>query len=166
MTGARVFGDLLFLRANPQDVPYSRALLGLSIAAHVIADTLGALDWLPLGKSVAAGMLDTLLLVAIVHTLLMVRDRGSRAVQTLTALTMCGAILGLGVWGLTGLAPEGWPSWWLWLPFLAWYLSVFAHVLRHALDLPYPAALALGILYFVVSSGVTGMFIDAPAAAP
>lgn len=163
MGGARVFADLLWLRANPQDVPYSHTLLGLALVAHAAADTVGALDWLPLGSALAAGVLDTLLLVAFVHTLLLLRNRGTRAVQTLSALAVTGAVLGLGVWGLTGLAPEGWPAWWLWLPFLAWYLAVFAHVLKQAIEIPAPAALALGILYFVLSSGATGLFIEAPA---
>jgi hypothetical protein len=159
----RLYADLLFLRANPQDLPYSRALLAAALLAHVAADTLGALDWLPLGSALAAGVLDTLLLVAIVHTLLMLRNLGNRAAQTLSALALAGAIIGIGAWGITGLVSERAPAWLAWLPFLIWYLAVFAHVLRQALEIPYPAALALGVLYFVLSSGVTGAFFGVPA---
>lgn len=159
----RLYTDLLFLRSNPQDLPYSRALLAGALAAHVLADTLGAIDWLPPGSALAAALLDTLLLVAIVHTLLMLRNSGSRAVQTLSALALAGAIIGLGAWGIAGLVPEAWPAWLAWLPFLVWYLAVFAHVLKQALEIPYPAALALGVLYFVLSSGVTGAFFGVPA---
>lgn len=159
----RLYAELLFLRTNPQDLPYSRALLAGALAAHVLADTLGALDWLPPGSALAAALLDTLLLVAVVHTLLMLRNVGNRAVQTLSALALAGATIGLGAWGIAGLVPEHWPAWLAWLPFLVWYLAVFAHVLKQALDIPYPAALALGVLYFVLSSGLTGAFIGVPA---
>jgi hypothetical protein len=158
----RLYTDLLFLRTKPQDLPYSRALLAGALVAHVAADTLGALDWLPAGSALAAGVLDTLLLVAIVHTLLMLRNLGNRAAQTLSALALAGAIIGLGAWGITGLVAERWPAWLVWLPFLLWYLAVFAHVLKQAMEISYPAALTLGVLYFVLSSGVTGAFVGVP----
>jgi hypothetical protein len=161
----RLYTDLLFLRVNPQDLPYSRALLAGALIAHVTADMLGALDWLPLGSALVAGVLDTLLLVAIVHTLLMLRNFGNRAVQTLSALAMAGAIIGIGAWGITGIVPGDLPQWLTWVPFVLWYLMVFAHVLKQALEIPFPAALALGVLYFVLSSGLTGAFLDVPAPA-
>lgn len=155
----RLLIDLLRLRANPQDLPYSRGLLAFALAGHVVADILGAIDGFPFERALLAALIDTTLLVAAAHTLLLARNLGSRAVQTLTALAATGALIGMVAWAVTGLVPPVVPAWAAWLPFLIWYLMVFAHVLRNALGISFPAALGLAVLYFVLSSGVSGAFL-------
>jgi hypothetical protein len=137
-------------------------VLGLALAAHVVADVLtlpGSVTW---SQALVAAVLDTVLLVALAHTALLLRGFGARALQTLAALAGTGAAMALLFGLLSRVVPAESPLV-LGLPFLVWFVVVYAHILRHALSISIAAALGASLLYLVVSLGVGGTVLPPEA---
>lgn len=161
------FLEVCLLRRRPQDLPHSLFLLKLTLAAYAAANIgLAAINLAP-GPAVAAGVLDTVLLVAVTMVLLQLRRLPRRLPQTLTALAGSGALLNLlaapvMLWlaALPEPAREGLPAL-LILGLVVWSLAVMAHILRHALDIPFFGGLLLAIAYFWLL--LTAVYIVAPA---
>lgn len=161
----KIFLGICLLRANPQDLPTSNRLMLAALIAYGLADVIGVLDTLSLGRAALAAAVDTLLLIAATHLALRWRNAENRFPQTLSALAGCGALLSLLAWAATGLTREWLPPAWVWAPFLLWYTLVFGHVLRNALSLALPAGVAVSLLYIILSMGVTGLLVNpAPVA--
>lgn len=156
----KTFLGIGLLRANPQDLPASNALMLAALAAYGLADVIGVLDTLAPASAVLAAAVDTLMLVAATHLALRWRHVENRIPQTLAALAGCGAILSLLAWGLAGLTQGMLAPQWVWAPFLVWYTLVFGHVLRHALSISLAAGVAVSLLYLILSMGVTGLFVS------
>jgi hypothetical protein len=174
----KLFFQIALLRANPQDLPTSTMLMALALVAHVLADVWTLQETLPIWYALQAAAIDTLLLVAVAHTALLLRNFAHRARQTLTALAGCGAMISLITWGVVALVKlftsspdvteEGGPSratlaaLLTTLPFLFWYLLLFGHVMRHALSVSLPAGVGLSLIYFILSVGVGGAVVAGP----
>ncbi len=165
--------NISLLRADPQDLPPSFGLMALAVLAYVLTDVWTLLDTLSLWVSVQASVIDTLLLVALTHTALVLRNAANRTRQTLSALAGCGALLSLLAWSAVSLsghlfsvgdasAAAEFPSMLVAVPFLLWYIVVFGHILRHALSIPFPGGIALGMLFFILSVGISGALITSP----
>ncbi|TAM43589.1 MAG: hypothetical protein EPN55_13390 [Gammaproteobacteria bacterium] len=157
--------NVCLLRANPQDLPASNALVGLALAAHFLANVLTGLDEANVENALIAGAMDTLLLVALTHTGLMLRNLRERTRQTLVALAGAGALLAVAAWAVvtaTGMVTQ--QAWIVWLPFLFWFLAVYGHILRHAFNVTLGVGLLLATGYVLLSLMVTGPFLlaDAP----
>lgn len=156
--------NICLLRANPQDLPTSNALLGLALAAHFLANVLTGLDETNLENALIAGAMDTLLLVALTHTGLMLRNLRERTRQTLTALAGAGALLAVFAWAVVTAAETiTQHAWVVWLPFLFWFLAVYGHILRHAFNVTLGMGLLLATGYVLLSLMVTGPFLLAGA---
>lgn len=156
----KTFLDLCLLRANPQDLPTSNVLLGAALAAHLGANVLTGLDGASPGNALVAGAMDTLLLVALTHTGLMLRNLKERTRQTLTALGGAGALLAVAAWVVVTAAETVTPhAWVVWLPFLFWFLAVYGHILRHAFNVTLGLGLLLATGYVLLSLVVTGPFL-------
>ena len=162
--------NISLLRANPQDLPPSSSLMALAVSAYVLTDVWTLVDTLSLWVSVQASVIDALLLVALTHTALVLRNAANRTRQTLSALAGCGALLSLLAWiavslagylfsvGDASAAAES-PAQLVAVPFLLWYIVVFGHILRHALSIPFPGGIALGMLFFILSVGISSALI-------
>jgi hypothetical protein len=155
----KTFAGICLLRANPQDLPASNALLLAVLVAYGLADVIGVLDTLPVGNAMLAAAVDSLLLVAATHLALRWRNVVSRFTQTLSALAGCGALLSFIAWTTAALSREWLPPSWVWALFLAWYALVFGHVLRHALSITLAAGVAVSLFYLILSMSVTGLFV-------
>lgn len=161
----KTFFNLCLLRASPQDLPSSNRLLGAALVAHLAANLLTGLGETGLENALIAGAMDTLLLVALTHTGLMVRNLRERTRQTLTALAGSGALLAVLAWAVVTAAETVTAQAWLvWLPFLFWFLAVYGHILRHAFNTSVGVGLLLATGYVLLSLLVTGPFLlaDAP----
>lgn len=175
----RTFLQIALLRANPQELPTSTVLLVVTLIAHVGADVWSMQDTLSLFPALQAAVIDTLLLVAVAHTALLLRNLAIRARQTLSALAGCGALISMVTWGVVRVAEllffsghmpsddganlkQGLTILFISLPFLIWYLVVFGHVMRHAMSVPLFAGVALGILYLILSIGISGAVMAVP----
>jgi len=155
----KIYLDLCRLRAGPQDLPASPALLAAALAAHFAADVATVLGVYPLWEALKGAAVDTALLAAVTHTALMLRNLDHRTVQTLSALAGCGAAIAL----LTDLAVtllQGFvPVWAVWAPFVLWYLAVFGHIVRHAFSIPFFPAVGFALLYLILSAAITSAFL-------
>ncbi|MEK7696705.1 MAG: hypothetical protein AAB346_01025 [Pseudomonadota bacterium] len=159
----KIFLDLCLLRANPQDLPASNVLVGVALAGHFLINILTGFGEAGLENAAIAGAMDTLLLVALTHTGLMLRNLRERTRQTLTALASCGALLTFAAWGAVTLAETITAHAWVaWLPFLFWFLAVYGHILRNALNVSLGVGLALSAGYVLLSLLVTGPFLPPP----
>jgi len=88
------FWKICLLRANPQDLPASRFLLGLSLASYGITGVIDSTVEMPFLQAVLATLVDIALLSALIYIALWMRLLTNRYTQTLTALMGTGAMFG------------------------------------------------------------------------
>jgi hypothetical protein len=162
------FLNVSLLRANPQDLPASHTVLAAALAAHFIVDVLNALVVVPWGAAIQAGAVSTVLLIAVTHTALLLRNLKERAVQTLSALAGCAALIDLikyialrllvGDVSPGGVAQQGDLSPLLVaVPFEIWLIVVYGHIVRHA----FAIRLALGVLFSLVYLTLASLIVMA-----
>jgi hypothetical protein len=102
--------------------------------------------------ALAITVLDLGLLVGFVFLVLRVRGTLVRYQQTLSAMAGVGVVFGwlaLPVLLMASQDPVPAVAGLLWLGLLFWSLGVNAHILRHALDVPFGFGLVLATLYAV-----------------
>jgi hypothetical protein len=157
---------ICLLRANPQDLPASNALLALALLAHAGADFVSLRGIVEPRAGLQASVVDTVLLVALAHTALLLRNHAERARQALTALAGCGAMLTLLSHAATTLAQPLVAPPVTALPFIMWFVLVYGHILRHALSVRFALAAGLGLAYLFISVLVTSAFLPIPAHEP
>lgn len=164
------FLQICLLRQGPQDLPSSGILLGIALTAHTVTAILLSNISLNVLGAVLAGLLDTVLLVALTATLLYVQRRGARILQTVTALAGTGAVvtfvaLPVSGWlhGADPSAGEGGFALLLLLILTAWSLAVAAHIFRHALSVPYFVGLILAMVFYGISVSVFRALFPIPA---
>lgn len=148
------------LRANPQDLPASNTLLALALGAYFATGLFGTVLGLDWANALTAATVSTLLLVAVMHTALLLRNLKARVPQTLTALAGCAALIrlvaGVAIW----LLHTAVPPWVLSLPFEIWAIVVYGHILRHAFSISLPLGVTFAFLYMIVSSLVVLSFLS------
>ncbi len=155
--------DLCRLRRGPQDLPYAPTLLALLVVLGIGLDLgVGALS----GEGgMAAGAVPRVLVgtafsLLLLYGLLRVRHFHNRFVQTALALLLTGIVFTLVLMPIlllsgpppasaTGMSPLQVLTGWAMLGLVVWKLAVDAHILRHALELPFPAAFLLAFLWAV-----------------
>jgi hypothetical protein len=95
----RIFVDIVLWRRGPQDLPASKLLLGVAIAAYL---AVSAVQLLLLGEPAATWFLfvvvDPLLLGAWVWLVLRLFGKPERFLQTASAVFGAGAVLGLALY--------------------------------------------------------------------
>ncbi len=155
----RVFWDIVLLRRGPRDLPASLsllaglALLDLGTSLYFLHDTNGT------ARSLVLGLLDLALVFAVFSTLLAVRDRRHRFVQTLSALLGAGVVLAVVQLVLvrfaaglldkeTATAVVGALA----IGFLLWGVLVVGHILRSALDVSLAMGLTLALTFMLAET--------------
>ena len=160
-----LFWEICLLRKGPQDVPASRTLLKLGLAAYGLSSLVLFLVTMPVPAALFQTLLDLSLLAGLLYGLLKIAGYSVRFVQTLTALTGTGALLGLISWPLALWMQKeaasgtgtGLPSLFF-LLLLVWSIAVLTHVLRHALSTSRGVALLYTLGYFFISISVASLF--------
>lgn len=164
--------DLVQLRRDPADMPYSVVLLGVLIAAGVAIDVASGLLVENSSDVLARTLLSTVLVLALCWIALKLRGLSNRYVQTASALAACGIAFSLlilpVVWMLgplptppAQLAPHQVLLGWVMLAVLLWSLAVTAHILRHALDASFAFGLALATTWAVADWALAHALFDA-----
>lgn len=161
------FLNISLLRANPQDLPVSHTVLAAALAAHFIVEVLNALAVVPWAAAVQAGAVSTVLLIAVTHTALLLRNLKERVVQTLSALAGCAALIDLAKYiALRLLVGDVSPGGQLQgdlspllvaVPFEIWLIVVYGHIVRHA----FAIRLALGVLFSLVYLTLASLIVMA-----
>lgn len=163
----KMFWDLCMLKAQPQDLPTSTFLLGITLMSYFLTGiAVAALQW-PLPFAFFIASLDAALISILCYVLLWARMFSVRFTQTLTALTGSGTLLGifaipLIVWQQQMGAPsEGLatiPAALL-LVWMAWNITVMGHILRHALSTAFFLGLGLAALYAYITLQLIRAFL-------
>lgn len=162
----QAFFRILLLRAGPQTIPSSTALMRLVLLLHFGVGFLLTIFSRPFGFSLLSALVSTLLMVAVVHGLLLLFGKHPRYQQTITALAGCEVLLGLmllpiplselyfgegageGLRTLLAIA---------WLGVIGWSVAVAAHIFRHALSVSAGLGFLYSIIYFIIALTVGDM---------
>lgn len=158
----QTFFDLCRFRRAPQDLPYSHALLGVTILITFCIDISVMLLEVSFSKAVLAALVEIGMLTAMTSLLLFLVRHPGRMVQTLTALLGTGCVITvLSVpfvyWIVTAQARELDVS----LPILfllilgGWNLGIVAYILRHALNVGMGMGLVLALAFAIASFSVS-----------
>ena len=157
----RTWFGICLLRTQPQDLPASRFLLGLSLACYALVSLLVSVRSYGMAGAIQVAILDIGLLTAFVLCLLYLQSKTARINQTLSALAGCGSLLGIFALPLVllvqpGQLPDQIPVVLslFWLLLFVWNLLVMAHIMRHALSSSFATGLAFSVLYMLVTMQV------------
>ncbi|HSG10158.1 MAG TPA: hypothetical protein VLB10_00185 [Gammaproteobacteria bacterium] len=154
----RYWLDLCLLRAAPQDGPASAFVLGFSLTCYAMVSVLVLSGSYGMMRGVQLAFIDLLVMVVFVLVMLYLSGKSARSLQTLSALSGAGTLLGLLALPLvlmTGPAsteasvPFALTLVWLLLSF--WNLVVSAHIIRHALSTSLAIGVAMALLYVLIS---------------
>ncbi|MEY4685592.1 MAG: hypothetical protein RLZ25_2051 [Pseudomonadota bacterium] len=147
----RLFLDIALFRRGPQDVPDSPILLALAVLADVaISTVVGALEGDVLGAMLQA-LVASALLLAFVALILVLTSHRKRFQKTATAVLGCDALITLGALPVSLLSDAFSGLGLLIMGILFWNLLVFAHILKHALDIGYALSVALALIFTLTS---------------
>jgi hypothetical protein len=149
--------DLCLLRVPPQDLPASRWLLGYSLSCYLLPSALASSLSHGFIDGIQIALLDAVLLCGFFMLLLYLLSKPQRVVQTLSALTGAGAVLGMPALLFTavsesGSGPDNESLSLLWLLLLFWNLLVTAHIMRYALSSSLAIGFGVALLYILVST--------------
>lgn len=155
----KMWVELCRLRIGPQDIPFSHALLLLTLCAYVLSNIFISLLHTSLAQALMVSILDVLLLALFLRFTLYTRGASARFIQTLTALTGVGALVGLLVLPLmqvmTRAQIDELPAppvvLLLWVFLVLWSIVIMGHILRHALSLKLSTGIVVGVLYTLLS---------------
>ena len=157
----RAWLNICLLRTAPQDLPASGYLLGLALSCYLGVSFLVSLRSYALLPALLMAVLDTGLLVVFVLVLLYLQDKTVRIIQTLSALSGSGAVLGLFVLPLVFFLEPGQTAVqvpllvsFFWLCLFCWSIVVVAHIMRHALSTSFAMGIAVSVLYALASMQV------------
>jgi hypothetical protein len=161
----RVIGQIALLRQGPQALPASSALLWLVLAVHWLTGVVLAMYSLSLDQAMFSALVGTLVMVAVVQTLLLLHRLQSRFVQTLTALAACESLLGLAAIPITAWFYMGGDIQAIAAMFslllLGWNLAIAAHIFRHSLNVSMGMGFLFAIGYTMVSISLGSFLVPA-----
>jgi hypothetical protein len=150
----QLFIDISLFRSNPQDLPKSRFLLGIAIAASVITSFPLLLTRMhEVNLVVVAIVINLFLVLIILRGGLYLMELEQRFMQAATALFGTDAILNLPAMMLdmlllgeeiSGISALGVI---LNVMLLIWGLAVVGHILRHTLSIRFAAGVVVAVVY-------------------
>ena len=156
----REFFSICILDKGPQDLPTSQTLFQVVLALHVIISGVLSGMRLGLGYGLFVAIVEALLFALVIYVMLYSMQLASRFLQTMTALFGCGTLLELLsapfvlmlVSAQQSEADTSLPAI-LVLVMLFWVWTVYAHIIRHALD----TSLFIGVFVVFMFSTFVGM---------
>lgn len=165
-----MYWEICLLRRAPQDLPYSSQMMISTLLLYAMVSAIVSSTAVSAGPAILSGIVDVATLVVVTRLVLWALDKGERLLKTLMALagasiiitviampllfmqqdealTSLDAILALGLIALLG-----------------WSLAVTAHIMRHALSVPFGGGfiVALGYLFISIAIARTLFATDAP----
>lgn len=165
----KLFLDICFFKANPQDIPASRFLATGAVILYAALSLLISIIELPPGNAILSAFTDTAILVALGGVSLWIIGKQERSSQTITALAGTGVILQLIAWPvlfwLSGFDDPNsgylaFPRWGL-LLLVLWNVMIIAHILRHALSVALPIAIGISVLYMYFTIRIASILFAA-----
>ncbi len=165
--------DLCQLKRGPQDLPYSPPWLIALIAASVLVDLLIAMMTGVEDGVLSRSLFSTGFAIAVLYALLGMRNLRARFVQAAMALVSCAMVFSLLILPLAlasgklplnpqQLSPLQVLLAWLSFAMIIWKFTVDAHILRHALNIPFFAAMLIAIMWSIVDLTLARLFFGVP----
>jgi len=162
----QLFFDIARLRATPQRVPYSLALLWVVLGTHLGLGTLLGLTSAGLGDAIAAAALSTALVPLLLGLVLALTRHLPRLVQAATAMAGVEALLMVATLPLALWLQLGLPS----LPaslvstlLITWNLVANAFILRESLEVDWVLGGVTAVMFLFVSFYFINLLVPAPA---
>lgn len=152
-----VYFRMWALQANPQDLPVSRSLTTILASIYVLVSMISVLTRIGPFSAFAAAMVDLGLLVGTVHLLLLIARVPERGMQTLSAVFGASILLVILTSAMVILVDVQGARASLLLMLLAWYLLIFGHIMRQAIQMPVLFGALIGLLYLMLSAGLTSI---------
>jgi hypothetical protein len=159
------FFDLCRLRLTPQDLPYSHLLLKVTLLVYAIIGFSLSFIHASIFEAILSTLVDVSLLVILVSSLLYLAHYPSRIVQTLTALAGASCVL-----GIFSFPVMYWFAFFkefeIGIPILllfglgVWNFTIYAHVLRHALAVPFFVGILLTFIIFTLNFSVLNIIVS------
>ena len=145
--------QLLRLRGGPQNLPTSWPLMIFLLTTNLVQDLFTGLQ-LQEEHAAAKSLFAVSLQIAVLTGLLIWRRHPERFAQTMSALAAVGIFFNLVFWALLSLADPATNQ-----PVMAlvrfavviWWLSVYAHIYRNALSIPFSQGMLVTVLIMAAS---------------
>jgi len=158
------FFDICLLRAGPQDLPSSLFLLRLVMVLSVIVGVFLNLQTEGFSQSLMISLFNVVWLTAFLYLSLQLRGKLTRLRQSLIAMLGTNVILGVLIMPFmynlvaADLNGESAPvAFQFFLLLLLWDITVFAHIIRHSLDVRLGYGFVISIGYLILSWTVVDM---------
>jgi hypothetical protein len=165
----KLFFDICLLRARPQDVPASSALMLVAMLAVIatgvpaITGSVGGVD-----TAIMIGLMDVVLILVLLKLFLTITGLSARLVQTASALFGTGVIINLfsiPVQMLLDSSAEYSATQFIGAMFyfalLVWSLTIMGHVLRHTFKLQLSSGVLAAMGYFMLVNTLVRLFLPA-----
>jgi len=164
------FLDVCLLRRGPQDLAASTPLFFIVAFISVVVGAVGVSSVIAWPSSIAASMLDAVIVMVLLRLVLLIQKRSARFIQAATAIFGSGAILGLIALPLQMVVGEevkegavGPLLSTAYLALLVWVQVVIGHVLRHTLNVSLALGIGLALTYSILSGIVIqALFLPKP----
>ncbi len=149
---------MLLLKAGPEDLPYSLALMTRVIFLYLISGMLVVVGIVDASLAMARMLLNIAIVLSFSYMILSALNLKSRFVQTGTALIGIGIIFNLLAWPVlgyedidqvSGLALQVLSM--VVLMLISWEVLVVAHIFRQALNVKMAQAVILSMTLFFIS---------------
>ncbi|TAJ95219.1 MAG: hypothetical protein EPO31_02235 [Gammaproteobacteria bacterium] len=168
----RQFFRICLLRDRPQDLPAAGVLLGFCIGVYFATGVCVAWPGREFGEAVLISLMDTPILLGFTAFLLAVRSHTERWLQTATALAGAGTVFNLIAIPMVllinmGSFSDGGITLWQSLlelsilTLLIWNIAVIGFIYRHALELPFLAALVVAFANVGLSVYLINLTVNA-----
>ena len=168
------FLDIGLFRKGPQDLPASKSLLQLTLLLYAgsgfLVLAVGASNRISWLSALALTAFDIALLAGLGYLGLLLFGYGSRALQTLSALTGVGSLLQfvalpLVLWVEQAQLRNSGATLpiLLWLMLLIWSIAVMAHILQQAFSTSRMIGTFCALGYLIISWTITDFFLPTGA---
>jgi hypothetical protein len=156
--------EICRLRLGPQDLPASPSFMVLALLTYTLSNGLiSVVQEVPIELAMLSGIIETLISVFLTSSLLYVTRYPLRIVQTVTAIAATGSILGfigipLIIWYQLQIKEHiiG-VSFILLLGLIIWSLIVHAHILRHALTVPFFVGFSIAMIILFLTINILSL---------
>lgn len=160
----KAFFDICRLRIGPQDLPTSSIFLGLTLLFYTFISLVLSLTEFSLQDAIKSSIVDISLLIVLPSSLLYIAHHSARIPQTLTAIAGTNSILGILtlplVFWLKFYGGETNPlALLLLLSLIGWGVLVYAHILRHALNISFFLAVMFTMFMNLLTFNILAQFV-------
>ncbi len=159
---------LIFLKSAPQDLPYSSRMMLRLLVAYVVSSFVVLQTTLNPNDIFAGILLGVFVQFAFIYLVLQALAKGSRFLQTFSAVLGVGMLFNLFSWPVFSVLSDASISdavkssmSLVFLMLISWEVLVKAHIFRHALEMKMFSAIALSFSLLFISVALSQLLLPA-----